>query len=392
MRSSVAGIGLVVASGALLRFWSLGRAAMGDEERAVVEVVLRMMKSGDLNPQTFGDPGFHFYLQLLVACARFLLGAARGAWSSLEQFGPADAIAWGRALTAAFGTATVFLLYLVGMRWGSRHALLGAGLLAVLPFAVRDAHLMLPDVPATFFLTLAFLLALRAHEHGTRASLAWAGVAAGLAAACKYGAASAILLPLLAAWMTPVDRAPRLARVAIVAGACAGAFLLGAPYTLLDLPGFLEGYAAAAAARASAPGPAGGAWMSALAHLRVSLQWPALLLALAGLVLGIVRAVTGPGHVRWVLLVTCPVVFVWTGAGGEASGRALLPVLPFASVLAAIAVISGVSLLRRFNIPRAPRTALIAGLTIAALLPPTVVSVRLLRSLGGPVSAHNAPH
>lgn len=392
MRSSVAGIGLVVASGALLRFWSLGRAGAGDEERAAAEVVLRMMRTGDLNPHTFADPGLHVYLQLLVACVRFLLGAARGAWSSLEQFGPADAIVWGRALTAAFGTATVFLLYHIGMRWGSRHALLGAGLLAVLPFAVRDAHLMLPDVPATFFLTLAFLLALRAHEHGTRASLAWAGVAAGLAAACKYGAAGAILLPLLAAWVTPVDRAPRLARVAIVAGGFAGAFLLGAPYTLLDLPGFLEGYAAAAAARASAPGPAGGAWISALAHLRVTLQWPALLLALAGLVLGIVRAVTGPGHVRWMFLVSCPVVFVWTGAGGEESGRALLPVLPFASVLAAIAVISGVSLLRRFNIPRAPRTALIAGLTIAALLPPTVVSVRLLRSLGGPVAAHNAPH
>lgn len=392
MRSSVAGIGLVVASGALLRFWSLGRAAMGDEERAVVEVVLRMMKSGDLNPQTFGDPGFHFYLQLLVACARFLLGAARGAWSSLEQFGPADAIAWGRALTAAFGTATVFLLYLVGMRWGSRHALLGAGLLAVLPFAVRDAHRMLPDVPATFFVTLAFLLALRAHERGTRASLAWAGIGAGLAAACKYGAGTAVILPLLVAWMTPVDGASRFARVAIVAAAAIGAFLACAPYTLLDLPGFLDGYAAAAAARASAQDLSGSGWISALAHLRVTLQWPALLLAVAGFVLGIVRAFTGPGHVRWVLLVCYPPVFVWMWGSGEESGRALLPVLPFASVLAAIAVISGVSLLRRFNIPRAPRTALIAGLTIAALLPPTIVSVRLLRSLAGPVSAQNAPH
>jgi hypothetical protein len=62
-------------------------------------------------------------------------------------------------------------------------------------------------------------------------------------------------------------------------------------------------------------------------------------------------------------------------------GRYLLPIIPSLCVLAAVAVVSGVSLLRRYEIPRAPRTALIAALTIAALLPPTIISVRADRDM-----------
>ncbi len=60
-------------------------------------------------------------------------------------------------------------------------------------------------------------------------------------------------------------------------------------------------------------------------------------------------------------------------------GRYLLPIVPPLCILAATAVVSGVSLLRRYEIPRAPRTALIAALTIAALLPPALVSIGWVR-------------
>ena len=56
--------------------------------------------------------------------------------------------------------------------------------------------------------------------------------------------------------------------------------------------------------------------------------------------------------------------------------RYLLPLTPPLCVLAAAAVVSGVSLLRRYEIPRCARTALIAALTIAALLPPALIAVR----------------
>ena len=61
--------------------------------------------------------------------------------------------------------------------------------------------------------------------------------------------------------------------------------------------------------------------------------------------------------------------------------RYLLPMTPAMCLLAAIGVVSGVSLLRRYEIPRAPRTALIAGLTIAALLPSMVKSINTDRDM-----------
>jgi hypothetical protein len=50
-------------------------------------------------------------------------------------------------------------------------------------------------------------------------------------------------------------------------------------------------------------------------------------------------------------------------------------------VLAAVGTVSGVSLLRRFDIPRAPRTAVIAALTAAALMPPAWHSISFIRSI-----------
>jgi len=80
--------------------------------------------------------------------------------------------------------------------------------------------------------------------------------------------------------------------------------------------------------------------------------------------------------VRWMLAVVFPVVYYMMLTTQKiVFARYLLPLTPSVCLLAAIGVVSGVSLLRRYEIPRAPRTALIAGLTIAALLPPALMSV-----------------
>jgi hypothetical protein len=212
-------------------------------------------------------------------------------------------------------------------------------------------------------------------------SFAWAGAAAGLAAATKYPGGLAIVLPLIALWMTPATRPSRLAGAAAVVGASAAAFLLAAPYTVLDLPAFLNGYARLAAGYAATPPPE-PAWITYLKHLRNSVAWPAFLLMIGGAVLATVRAVRGPGRVRWTLLVVFPLLFLWfVSRQTLVFGRYLLPLLPFVCVLAATAVVSGVSLLRRFSIPRALRTALIIALTVATLLPAAVTAVAFNRTL-----------
>jgi 4-amino-4-deoxy-L-arabinose transferase-like glycosyltransferase len=384
MRPSVFTLALILAVAALLRFLALGAGIpfnVGVDEPEIMSRVVQMMRTGDFNPHFFDYPGLYFYLQLGVAVLRFLAGATLGQWSALDQVDTADFYLWGRALTAVFGTLTVLLVYRVGMRWGARHAALAAGLMAVMPLHVRESHYVLTDVPVTFFVTLTLLLTLSAHERERAASFAWAGAAAGLAAATKYPGALVLVVPLLAVWMTLGTKPSRLVASLAVLGGAAAAFVVAAPYTILDLPAFLNGYAHLAGyytpKRLAEP-----AWLTYYKHLSRSMDWPAFLLLLGGLGLGAVRAVRGPGRVRWTVTIAFPLLYYYFLSGQTlVFGRYLLPLLPFVCVLAAVGTVSGVSLLRRFDIPRAPRTAVIAALTAAALVPPAWQSIGFIRMI-----------
>ena len=383
MRRSTVLFAVIVGIAAVLRFWGIGVGipyAIGPDEPEVIMRSIQMMRTGDYNPRFYDYPTLYIYLQLIVAVVWFLVGAIAGKWTTLAEASSWDFLVWARCVTAVFGTLTVVLVYRIAMRWGTRYALLAAALMAFMPMHVRESHFALTDVPLTFFVTLAFLLSLRAHEQQRASAFAWAGVAAGLAAATKYPGAIALVLPLVAVSMTPGTRPSRLAAALAAIGGSAGAFLIAAPYTVLDLPVFLNAFAKLMSHYTAAP-PGEPGWLIYLKHLRLNFQWPGFLLALAGVGLAVVRASRGPGRVRWMLAVVIPVLFFWfvSRQSSLIFGRYLLPVVPFLCVLAAVAVVSGVSLLRRFSIPRAVRTALIAGLTAAALVPPAVRAVNFNR-------------
>lgn len=386
LRTSRLGLFAVLACAAILRFWEIGHGipyAVSVDEPEIVERAFMMMKSGDLHPRFFDYPGLTIYIQLVVSIARFIVGAVTGTWTSLDQATTESFYLWGRIVTASFGIATVMLVYHIGMRWGARHALLASGLMAVMPLHVRYSHYVLTDVPLTFFVTLTLLLSLVAHEKNQMGAFALAGAAAGLAAATKYNGGLALILPLIACWMTVPARPSRLACSLAAIGASAVAFVVAAPYTLLDLPGFLDAFARLSGLYRNAPAPAETIAITYLKHLRLTMGTPALLLALGGLVFGTVRLVRGPGRVRWALAVAFPIVhFLMISQQQIVYGRYLLPLIPELCVLAAAAVVSGVSVLRRYEIPRAPRTALIAALTIAALLPPALQAAAWDRTLG----------
>ena len=134
--------------------------------------------------------------------------------------------------------------------------------------------------------------------------------------------------------------------------ACLPPFVAGAPYTLPDLPGFLEGFAQLSghSRRSRATGaPA----LTYVKHLLIYFGYPAALLAIAGFVLAVVRIVkarAGPGG-RFCLVI--PIAHFYMISGQQlVFGRYLLPIVPMLCLLAADAVVSGVSLLRRYEIPR----------------------------------------
>jgi hypothetical protein len=383
MRKSTALFAAIVVSAAGLRFWSLGAGipySLGVDEPEIMNRAVGMIRSGDFNPRFYDYPGFYIHVQMVVACVRFLTGTMRGEWFALADARPEQFYLWGRAVTAALGTATVALVYFIGARWGTRYALVAAGLMAVMPLHVRESHYVLTDVPVTFLVALTFLLTLRAHEQGRAVAFLWAGLAAGVAAATKYTGALALLLPLLAVWMTHGVRPSRLVGALAAVGGAAIVFLVAAPYTVLDLPGFLNGYAVLMKSYAGQHPPDAPA-ITYLKHLLGAFWWPGMIAVLGGVIFGIVRAVNGPGRVRWTLLVAFPLAFFWFISNqAMVFGRYLLPLVPFLCILAAVAVVAGVNLLRRFSIPRVARTALIIALTFGVILPPGIQAIGFNRN------------
>ena len=327
--------------------------------------VVQMLKDGSLRPPFFDYPGLVFYLQLPVAGLRFLIGAATGEWTSLDAVSASHFYLWARVFTALLGVGTVYLVYRIGLRWGHGHALLAAALLAVMPTHVRESRFALTDVPMTFFVTLALLLTLRAHERGSWLRFGWAGVAVGLGTAVKYTAGAALLVPLAAVWLTSGLRQSRGRSTAVVAGGFAFAFVLGAPYAILDWQGFVTGVAGLAAQYAPRD-PAGdhAAWIY-LKHLRLNLHWPAFTLAVIGLLVSATKLLISRPRVPPALIVLFPVVFVLAlGNYSPIFARYVLPVVPFACLAAAIAVFAMVNALTRVA---GRRTIVAAQLALAAL-------------------------
>jgi len=378
-------VSLIVLGAAALRFWSLGAGlpyAVGVDEPQIMVRVVGMMKTGDFNPHFFDWPSLTMYVHLVVACATFLTGAMRGYWSNLNQISAGDLYLAGRSATALLGTATVALTYLAGRRWGTPPALLAAALMAVIPNHVRQSHYVSTDVPTAFLTTLTFLLALRASEQRTQWRFAQAGFAAGLAASTKYNGLISMVLPLVAGWLSGGTPMQLVQRTLIVCGAAAAAFLIGTPYALLDLPRFLNDYARLAAVfaadRAGEPG-----WVIYLKHLRIALASPALVLAFAGLAAACWRLVRGPDRVRWLLLVSFPLIYFSVMAGSyQIYGRYMIPIFPFAALLAAIGVMAAMRVLRWTSAPRRLCTVIAMGLVVIALASPTMTSIASARDLG----------
>lgn len=377
---TAARLGLPVAllTAALLRFWALHQGVPFSVQVDEPEVMLRavhMMRTGDLNPHFFDYPAFYMYQQAAVAVLRFLAGAMRGEWSSLAQAPPEAFYVWGRALTAALGTATVWVLYRAGTRWGQRTALLAAVMFAVMPLHVRESHFVLTDVPATFFVMVTLLLSLRAHERATLWSFALAGASVGLAAGTKYNGGAAMIIPIVACVMTPAARPSRAAAIASVVACAAIAFLAVAPYTFLDLPTFLNQFARLSAEYRS-PRSGDAAWLTYLKHLRIALQWPGSVIVSGGLILGVARIIGGPDRLKWTVATLFPIVYYRFISGqGITFGRYLLPMLPFLSLLGAAAIVYVVDTVRRANVSRPLLQAVTVVLTLVSIAPPAFTAI-----------------
>jgi 4-amino-4-deoxy-L-arabinose transferase-like glycosyltransferase len=384
------GVTLILAGGAVLRFWNITAGLpyrIGVDEPVIASHAVQMMKSGDFNPHFFDYPALYIYVQLLLGCARFLAGASANMWRSLDQFYPDQLFLWARVLNAAIGTMTILIVYRAGSRWGHRSALLGALLMAVWPNHVRESHFALTDVPLTFLTTLALLLSLRARESGDVRSFLAAGATVGLAAATKYPGAIALVMPLIAAAATTQLRAA--ARNAFAAtAAAAGAYLLGAPYTVLDMPAFLNSFGVLSSA--FRPRPFTDGVQIYAAYLIGASGWFGGAMVAAGVGWGVVcglRDRSRANLAKWALLIVFPLVlFSFFATKNLIFGRYLLPLFPFVCLLTAIVVVDALTWVSRWPQASWIRVAAAATLAVAVLYPPAVQGINWPRHYGAPTT------
>jgi 4-amino-4-deoxy-L-arabinose transferase-like glycosyltransferase len=385
-RPAVLALAAVIAAGFLLRVANLGSGipfALGIDEPFIMMPVVRILKTGSFHPHFFDYPTGYIYVQLGAAIVNFLVGAARHSWNNVAHVGPSDFYLWGRFVTATVGTATLALVYRVGLRWGGSVGLAAAALLAVMPMHVRESHFVLTDVPMTFAVVLTLLLSLRASEQPTLRAFLAAGAAAGLAAGIKYSALVAFSMPLAAALAGVEGRTlSRTAALLSAAAACVVAFFVTTPFALLDLPAFLNGFGSLASAYTVRSQSSEASWIIYAKHLRQAFGWPAAILVVGGLLITARRAVAGRGRVKWALLLVFPAVYFYVINGwAYIFARYTLPLVPFLAVWAAIGLDR---LVERLAVPAVPVAArnVAAVLVLVAVAPGALGALAFVRAHG----------
>lgn len=214
------------------------------DEQPIVDRALNIMLSGDFNPHWFKWPTLYIYIQSIVGIAHFLYGVLSGLYTSLPTSLGAmrqpGFYMWGRITTAIFGTATVYLTYEIGRKlYDSTTGLLASLFLAFSYLHVEESHFITPDVPMAFFTTLAFATSCLLLQRNARILYILSGLSIGLAMATKYNGFLIVVPLILAHLFTPGERILSSNIFIGLAFIMAG-FLIGCPYSMLDLPTFLD--------------------------------------------------------------------------------------------------------------------------------------------------------
>ena len=378
-------LSLVLAVAFALRLWGIKQGLPYvydvDEYGHFVPEAVKMFGHG-LNPHYFINPPALTYLLHVVFGLWFGVLRSSSHASIAREFAlhPDRFFLLARVVVALLGTASVWLLYLVGARLFNRATgLLASVVMAVAFLPVFYGHLALNDVPTLVGLTLSLLGTAGILRRGRMIDYLLAGVGLGLAAATKY-TAGVMLLPLLGAAVAQYrDGAREHGRdVAIGTGlallAALAAYLVANPYSLLDFHAFraeleLQSHYTEQSQSSWIGGPRQGSFVYYLWSFTWGLGWIPALAALGGAVTIWRR----DRRVGWMLVPVAVLYLLFLSLQGRYFGRWLLPIFPVACLLAASFALELVSWATR-RVPRLD-TAFVVLAVIALVVQGAVYSI-----------------
>ena len=143
-----------------------------------------------------------------------------------------------RAIQALVGTASLWVLFLIGRRlFGSSAGLLGALFLSLAPWHLRQSGAFKPDIMLVLAAMVALHAMLAASRSGRVSSYAAAGAMVGATAAAKWNG-GALLVPLLCTivlgWIHDRNGGLLVRRTLAAGSASAGVLLLLNPWLAID--------------------------------------------------------------------------------------------------------------------------------------------------------------
>jgi 4-amino-4-deoxy-L-arabinose transferase-like glycosyltransferase len=198
---------VLVAGSFALRAWDASQglnAGAHFDERFSLRNVGGILKHGDWRPRQAFYPSLSYLPQTAVLFASEALHRATGI-ASLGIYGK-TADGWSptayllcRLTNAAFGAASLVLLFVVGRRaFGTAEGLLAAAALAAFPRHVISSTHFKPDILVVLLTLLTFHWTLLAAERPRRSAFLRTGLGVGLAASAKYTGAGAAVAPVVA--------------------------------------------------------------------------------------------------------------------------------------------------------------------------------------------------
>ena len=233
---------LITIGAGVLRFWALNfglPAKFHPDETPKINAIMRMVGSGNLNPQYFLHPTLLIYLTYFLNTIFHYFGM-EGDFAMTARLA-------GRTVSAIAGTLSIPLLFVVGRRlYGPVAGIVAAAFLAVFPLHVTCSRYMKEDALMTFFLLGVVLAVTYAVQTKKIHFLYIAAAIAGLATGVKYSGALTATIVLGAPWLVSRSYLPdrKFLTNAILAVAVLTPllFVITTPYSILDYDMFSTGF------------------------------------------------------------------------------------------------------------------------------------------------------
>ncbi len=338
---------IIIILGGTLRYWGLGFGLPHfdhPDEWAVIMPAIRILQSGDLNPQRFDYGSFYIYTQTLGLLFVTFLMRLSGQIpdisvlplylpTHLESSYPYPQIFQaGRVITATLGTVSLIPVHLVGEKIGSaRIGLTAAFIVAIWPLHVINSHFITTDVPLTFFVTWTLYFIVIAFHNPKIKHYLWVGFLLGVSISTKYTGAFMIVV-FVVGHLILIKEPWRNFHLLVTAGiASLAGFTLTTPFWFLDWENFL--YWINYVTQTYNPPIVTMDGGSGLFYLRMLIGFPEIIILVLALI-GMVFGFKLPRYAWW-LGIGSAFFFLLVSRNVIHQNRVLIPLTPFLGLLAA---------------------------------------------------------